>query len=381
MTFQERLLNWSKKHKKKLTLHTSILAAITGMILFSSDMWTTPDVPAVIKNEEVLIASFVGDLMFSRHIEKVIEEKGYDYLFEYSDPYFQSADFATGNFKQPLQLPGKEQPPNPNQPISFSTTPETIAALVERNFKSVSIANNNIYDYGYLGFRNTVNYFENNQHIDAAGLMNDLEDLENAVFHSHGELTIATLGASDIIAANSAATTFRPGIMPLSKPELIVESILRASEKANLVVVHVHWGEAYDTHVTARQRELARAMSHAGADVIIGHYPHVLAPVEVYNDTVIFYSLGNFVFDQGWSRTKQTALAQYRLDNDGKAEVELIPFVIREGQARPISNYSLQKVSIERMLTKKLENYQWTKENGHIVIPLNHERVISNKGE
>lgn len=379
MRYQERLLDWSKKHKKKLTLHTSIVATITGIFLLSSNMWSQTDLPVVEKKDTILTASFVGDMMFSRHVESIIAEKGYDYLFAYSDPYFKVSDFSTGNFKHPLQISGKEQPPNEDQQLNFSTTPETIDALVERNFKSVSIANNNIYDYGYLGFRNTVNYFNNDERIEAAGFMNDLEDLESAVFHTYGDMTIATLGASDVVAANSGATTFRPGIMPLDRPELLMQSILKASEQADLVIVHAHWGEAYDTHISAKQRELAKAMSHAGADVIIGHYPHVLAPVEVYNDTIIFYSLGNFIFDQGWSRTKQTALAQYRLYDDGSAEVELVPFVIREGQVRPVPKHSLQRVSIERMLSKKLAG-SWSKENGNIVIPLNHERVLSNKG-
>jgi poly-gamma-glutamate synthesis protein (capsule biosynthesis protein) len=382
-TFKEHLLRLSKKHKKKLTLHTSILAAVTGILIVFSAFWTLAEVPEVEKDEDaVLTASFVGDLMFGRYIEEVINAKGYDYLFKYSDPYFQVSDFATGNFSQPIQVPGKEQPANEDQQITFSTTPESVEALVERNFKSVSIANNNSHDHGFLGFIATNVYFQEHDEIDAAGFMKEVdpEAVDHAVYYEHNGLTIATLGASDIVAPNAAAVSFRQGIMPLGRPELIMESILKASEQADLVLVHVHWGEAYDTSVSNRQRDLARAMSRAGADVIIGHFPHVLAPIEVYNDTVIFYSLGNFISDQGWSRTKQTSLAQYRLYEDGQAEIELIPFVISDGQARPTSNNSFREKSIFSMLTKDMDDSQWRMEDGHIVIPLNHERVISEEG-
>src|SRR5690625_5470387 len=68
---------------------------------------------------------------------------------------------------------------------------------------------------------------------------------------------------------------------------------------------------------------MAHAISDAGADVIVGHHPHVLSDIELYNnanneETVIFYSLGNFIFDQGWTRTKDSAVAQYHINKDGK---------------------------------------------------------------
>ncbi|MDQ0257232.1 poly-gamma-glutamate synthesis protein (capsule biosynthesis protein) [Evansella vedderi] len=377
-TYQENLLRWSKKHKNQLTIHTSVLAIILGALLFSSPLWSnlTTTVPIVEKDEDaILTASFVGDMMFGRYIERVINHKGFDHLFRYTDPYFEASDFVTGNFKHPVLLEDRE--PLEHKNIVFSTTPETVEALKRRNFKSVSLANNNVYDYGYLAFRDTVSFFENDPDIDAAGTMVDRENTDNAVYYEdESGITIATLGVTDIWAKNSAATTFRPGVVPLDPPNIAIESIVKASQNAELVVVHVHWGEPYDSHVSERQRRLAYDMSHAGADIIIGHYPHVLAPVEVYNDTIIFYSLGNFIFDQGWTRTKQTALAQYRLYADGVAEVDLVPFTIREGQPRPVANFSYRRMSIQQMLTKLLPNDRWEVVDGRIRFRINHERIL-----
>ncbi|MEH7744303.1 CapA family protein, partial [Neobacillus drentensis] len=74
----------------------------------------------------------------------------------------------------------------------------------------------------------------------------------------------------------------------------------------------------------------------AGADIIIGAHPHVLEPMEVYNGTAIFYSLGNFIFDQGWSRTRDSAIVQYHLNEDGKATFEVVPMLTEEFNKVPV---------------------------------------------
>ncbi|SDZ46404.1 poly-gamma-glutamate synthesis protein (capsule biosynthesis protein) [Evansella caseinilytica] len=377
-SYQEQLLYWSKKHKKRLTFHTAVLTAFLGALLLTSDMWTyEPPVPEVKKDSDALLTcTFVGDMMFGRYISKVIDRKGYDFLFKFTDPYFQISDFSTGSFKHPLLTENRQPAPGKSKGTVFSADPLAVEELKKRHFRSVSIANTNIYDYGYLAFRDTITYFENDPDIDAAGHMIDREDMSNAVYYDHNGITIATVAATDKWTANAAVTTYRPGVMPLDPPEIVVESIVQAKKQADLVIVHAHWGEPYDSHVSERQRELAHAMARAGADIIVGHYPHVLAPVEVYNDTIIFYSLGNFIFDQGWTRTKQTAMAQYRLYEDGRAEVELIPFVIREGQPRPVSTISYRQFSIQQMLTKNFEKGQWEKIEENIVFKVNHSRVI-----
>ena len=71
--------------------------------------------------------------------------------------------------------------------------------------------------------------------------------------------------------------------------------ISKAKKKADLVIVQTHWGQEYDNDPNDRQRQLARAMSDAGADIIVGHHPHVLEPIEMYHGTVIFYSLGKTI--------------------------------------------------------------------------------------
>lgn len=154
--------------------------------------------------------------------------------------------------------------------------------------------------------------------------------------------------------------------------------ISEAKKHADIVVVQSHWGQEYDNDPNDRQRQLARAMSDAGADIIVGHHPHVLEPIEVYNGTVIFYSLGNFVFDQGWTRTRDSALVQYHLKKNGTGRFEVTPIDIHEATPAPVKKDSLKQKTIIRELTKD-SNFAWKVEDGKLTFDIDHSDKLKSK--
>ena len=151
---------------------------------------------------------------------------------------------------------------------------------------------------------------------------------------------MATLGFTDVYGKDAVSKNNQAGLLN-SNPDLLFEMIGDAKDakkgNADLVVVNMHWGQEY-LHLLHRQTELAKAVIDAGADVIIGHHPHVVQSFDVYNDGLIFYSLGNFVFDQGWTRTKDSAMVQYHLAEDGQATVDVVPLQIEEATPRPATS-------------------------------------------
>ena len=111
----------------------------------------------------------------------------------------------------------------------------------------------------------------------------------------------------------------------------------------------------------------------AGADIIIGHHTHTLQPVEIYKGKVIFYSLGNFVFDQGWSKTKDSVLAQFKVKEDDSQVIELIPMKIEEASPThltgPLADWNFNRMT--KLLTKDLgDDVDWKTEGGKIIINL-----------
>src|SRR5690625_7280917 len=107
-------------------------------------------------------------------------------------------------------------------------------------------------------------------------------------------------------------------------------------------------------------------MVDVGADAIIGHHAHVLSEVEQYKNGVIFYGLGNFIFDQGWSRTKDSALVQYDLLSDGTGRFEIVPLRISGAQPYPTKN-KYHQMKIRKQLTRNQPMENIRNEDGKLI--------------
>jgi poly-gamma-glutamate capsule biosynthesis protein CapA/YwtB (metallophosphatase superfamily) len=133
-----------------------------------------------------------------------------------------------------------------------------------------------------------------------------------------------TLPAEFFSAADHAGTA--PGY-----PAYFRNDIFRAKASADYVVVSFHWGQEGSVTPHPNQVAAAHAAIDAGADVVLGHHPHVLQGIERYKQGVIFYSLGNFVFGSAGSFADRSAIARIILD-DGIKGVELLPVNVLNGE-------------------------------------------------
>ncbi len=388
-TYKERLLSLAKRHKKRADFHALIMLFILGLILVSGQLISFAQVPEVEEEETLVTATLLGDLMFGRYMNEVTERKGYDDLFTYVTPYLESSDYVTGNFKQtitdrPLGMGGEEIldgiRENESKAYPFETSYESIRSLIRHNFTNVSLANNNQFDYDLFGFHNTLEVFEHYDELPIIGAGSRLNEAQEPHITEVGELTIATLGFTDIYAPNYAADDDRAGVLTTRRLQDVFVAVEEARTAADLLIVHAHWGENFDSSVHSRQREIAHRIADLGADIIVGHYPHVISPVEIYDDTIILYSVGNFTSDQGWSRTSDSLVTQYKLYDDGKAVLEFVPMSIREGQPKPANGWvhKLQRERIYRMLSKELpDTFEIERDHDRMRILLDHEHVLA----
>ena len=136
---------------------------------------------------------------------------------------------------------------------------------------------------------------------------------------------------------------------------------------SDIVIVFIHWGEEYTANITKEQRALGERLIDAGASIVIGSHSHVLQPVEYYQNGIIFYGVGNFVFDQGWSRTKDSCLLRYCLDTAGKGVFEVVPLRIENGAPAETRN-SIFTNRIFHTLTKNLTPENYELENNRLYI-------------
>ncbi|MBE9506953.1 MAG: CapA family protein, partial [Chloroflexi bacterium] len=111
-----------------------------------------------------------------------------------------------------------------------------------------------------------------------------------------------------------------------------------AAKRANVIIVSIHWGGEYQAAPNSRQQAIASSLAGAGADIIIGHGPHVLQRVEWVGETLVAYSLGNFLFDQPYpADCRQGAILRVTLQGDHIVAVEAVPTAVSQGCVKPAS--------------------------------------------
>ncbi|MFJ7850196.1 CapA family protein [Peribacillus sp. NPDC097206] len=383
---KEKTLIFTKRTKKKNLKYTAIVLPILIFILvITSWLGKTKDVEVVAsKPNDILTMSMVGDVMMGRYVEKVTDQQGFDYLYRYVKPYFTASDYVSGNYEHPALKTDVSNYKVADTEYPLHSYKSGVEAVKNAGFTVMTLANNHSLDYQEEGLLDTIDEFES-VGMDFVGVgANRKEAKSNVVYEDINGIRVATLGFTDEMLDNGVVTNNKPGILN-SNPDLLFEMIGNAKDakkgNADLVVVNMHWGLEYATSTTGRQTELAKAIIDAGADIIIGHHPHVLQSFDVYKNGLIFYSLGNFVFDQGWTRTKDSAMVQYHLAEDGQATIDVLPLQIKEATPRPATSSS-DKSRVYRQLTKETsENVQWTEKDDKIEIKLDHKRVINHKKE
>ena len=262
----------------------------------SSTANTKPVSEDVTKNDEITLG-FVGDIMLDRGVKQMIDQVGrgdFDFPFAEIKEDLAKYDFLFGNLEGPVSNKGSDV----GSIYSFRMDPKTIAALKQAGFKAVSVANNHSGDWGLAAFKDTVARL-NEAEILPVGDANDPK-----IIHIRG-VKIGLVGFSDFPTPASRA-----------EPELIKKRILQARAEADIVIASFHFGVEYEKMPSGRQRSLAQLAADSGADLIIGHHPHVAEPVELYGNSFIAYSLGNFVFDQSFSdKTMESSFLTVNIKN------------------------------------------------------------------
>ncbi len=142
------------------------------------------------------------------------------------------------------------------------------------------------------------------------------DDIQDPVILHKSGVNIAFLGFNDIgvfneETENPLSTYPRPWN---ASEESVIKAVKRAGTLADIVVVNFHFGEEYNFTHSTRQEHLSHAAADAGAAIIVGHHPHVIQDLEVYNRSIIAYSLGNFIFDAKGTGAREGAVLTVQID-------------------------------------------------------------------
>jgi len=239
---------------------------------------------------ESLRLVFAGDVMLDDGPGRVVAS-GRDPLAAF-DAILRDADFSIGNLECPIATTGE---PLENKIYTFRAEPRVLPVLQER-FGAVSVANNHSGDYGPEAFQETLG------HLALTGIRyfgggNDLAAAHEPLWVERNGLRVAVLGYNEFKPRSFEATADRPGIAWSEDDQVVADIRAARAAGADLVIPFMHWGWEGEPEPDARQRQLARRMIDAGADVVVGGHPHITQGAEYYRGKLIVYSLGNFVFD------------------------------------------------------------------------------------
>ena len=237
-----------------------------------------------------------GDIMMHADVKKAAARQGFPALWADVAPEWKAADLAFAN----LETPVAPETGRPGRPYQFNAPAELPAELRAAGLQVLSTANNHAFDQGAKGVVETL------RHLRDAGLVPigtgaTQAEAERTVFLDRGGLRLAFLGFTDIFNNDLDGKPAKPWVRKLDL-NTACAAVAEARRQADAVIVSIHWGIEDHHEPTQRQQDAAAALVASGADLILGHHPHVLQPLAwVYaggRKGLAAYSLGNFVSNQ-----------------------------------------------------------------------------------
>lgn len=303
------------------------------------------------EEQEEVVLSFVGDMLFDKSVAGFIKAKGEDYVFEGYNRHFMSSDIVFGNLETAMSHKGE---PIKDKEYTFRSSPKLVPFLKKYNFTMLGIANNHILDYGQAAFTDTLKLLKENGISYAGGGYSRQEASEGVIVEKKG-LKIGFLAFTRVTpSVDWYAGKNKPGIIGAYKVHEaeVLAAVNNLKDKCDLLVVSLHWGKEGSEQVRKQETELAHLLIDSGVDLIMGHHPHVVQKVEIYKDKPIFYSLGNFFFTTSHTAVcNKVLMATVRYGSDGELRsIEAVPGIISNG--RPVPMDDVQKKEFLDYLNK-----------------------------
>lgn len=262
---------------------------------------------------------FVGDISLGEHFfsfghgPRSFIEKG-DFVFKNVSKVLSQADYIVGNLEGPLSDIGYSS----MKPTSrvFRGSPDSVDQLKRAGFNILSVANNHSLQHGEACFEETVSNLQQ-AGIHAVGLPDEGNlGIRSIVLEQNGTKfgVIAASTVPDNETVNQIKYTY-------FSSESICNEIANIKNLCHFIIIVLHWGIEGDTSAGYDQKEIAKFLVDCGATIVVGHHPHVFFEIEYKDNTLVAYSLGNFVFDLPWDfRLRKSGILDVDIDKCGNIQ-------------------------------------------------------------
>jgi len=299
----------------------------------TSTSTTTTTIPTTTSStlppKGTVVIQGTGDVNLDPNYIPALGTNGYDHAWAALGGIFHEDDITVINLEC---APSDIGAPEPKKFV-FRCPTESLTSLAPAGVEVASMANNHGGDYGKEALVDgRARLLEVGVAPVGAG-ENAAEAGKPALFEVNG-WRVAVIGFGGVFPTTTwFATDEQPGMLNGDDIPSMVEVVQAADEVADIVVVAIHWGVELDTEPRQDDIERAKAMVAAGADVIFGHHPHRMQPLEIIDGAAVFWSLGNFVWPNFSVAGSTTGVARAVIHPDGTIEACLIPaFIENPGQ-------------------------------------------------
>lgn len=290
---------------------SSSASSVTTVTTASAGQTTTLDVSAG------------GDVMGDRKVGTFVDNNGGAAVFSKVKSYFKDADLAFVNLESPLSSKGTDRK---YKTFTFRGRPALVDGLTSAGIDVVSLANNHQLDWGSAALTDEISRLDAVGVAHAGAGSNKQAATAPAIIKTSAG-TVAVLAYTQII-SSSSATPDSPGTNGLStNHQAVIDAVKSAKKTADYVI-------------------------DAGADLVLGHHPHVIQGLEIYKDKLIAYSLGDFVFDHRTRATGEAFILQVKLAKTGRPQLTAIPVYLSDSSGIPAVVTGSAASSINQRLAK-----------------------------
>lgn len=372
LNLREKMQIKVRKAQKKSVPGAAIL--ITGLVLMAACFFLdgrevqSANVVPHDTTGSPLVMDFVGDVMIGRNIRIEGDQKGYERYFKNVKPYWDRADLVFANLECPI-LKGPEseyEKAEKNVQLFLYGDYAGVDAMLDAGVNMVGCANNHAFDYGPRPITELIAHFRE-RNVTFSGIGNRKEEAASYVVEEINGIKVAFVALTRVYGPYAFATDMHAGVNTTAYHEYN-RVVAEASLESDLQVVYIHFGEENGISADLTQKNLARGLVDAGADLVIGSHPHVVQEMEFYKNSVIFYSLGNFVFDQGDSYNCDSMMVEFRLNKEGDGEMEIVPVRI-ESTIPTITDNEAYKARINHEVIQHMDPSTYTYDDqGHLTV-------------
>ena len=275
---------------------------------------------------DTLNVVFTGDILLDRGVRKAIERHGVNHLFSDGvDSVFQSAQVVVGN----LECPATKIKAPVFKRFIFRGEPEWLDTLRQHGITHLNLANNHSIDQGREGLIDT------KKNILAAGMVpigagENMQEASEPVLLASEPRKVWLVPSLRLALENYAYLTDKPCVSQEPMDSLLSRVYrLRQQDSTAVIIVSLHWGQEHKLQPVPRQRHDAHMLILAGADMLVCHHTHTLQTIEDYGGHQIYYSIGNFIFDQPKPLNSEACMVRLKITQES-LDVETIPVVIRQ---------------------------------------------------